>query len=56
MFGLDVEETQLKVVRGFSKDDENYLNKFRLKPCAAIIKGIIYRTEKYTAKDHAAKM
>ena len=54
--GIDTEEQQIKFVRGFSKDDENYLSKFRIKPCASILKVIIMRTENYTAKDHAKKM
>lgn len=47
--GADSEEVQIRVVRGFSSEDENYLEKFRLRPCAAIIKTIILRTENYTA-------
>lgn len=54
--GVDVEEQQIKVVRGFSKEEDNYLSKFRLKPCAAILKTIIFRTEKYTAQDHTKKI
>jgi len=54
--GYDTEEELIKKIRGFSKDDANYIQKFRIRPCSAILRAIIFRTEKYTAKDHANKM
>jgi hypothetical protein len=50
--GMDPEEKQIGLMRGFPATNEPYLNKFRVKPCAPLIKMIVDRTQTYNHKEH----
>ena len=57
LLGIDSEEFQTSTVRGFAAvDDSKYLEKFRLKTCAANVRMIIERTLNYKEKDHQEKL
>ena len=53
--GKDLEPTIVEMMRGFAAQ-EDFLAKFRFKPCAAIIHQIIQRTKNYTEKNHQDKI
>lgn len=53
--GRDPEQEQLKMLRGFPATNEPFLNKFHVKPSAALIRMLIDRTKHYSHKDHLAK-
>ena len=51
----DMEDYLVSKLRGFASTD-NFLNKFRLKCNAALIKNMIYRIESYTPANHNDKI
>lgn len=55
MLNKGLEEEFVKLMRGFAATD-NFLSKFRMKPCAAILDQIIKRTRTYTEKNHSDKI
>ena len=56
LMGQDQEEVLVAKLRGFPASDEPYLNKYRLKPCAPLIKMIIETTKNYSNQDHLTKI
>jgi hypothetical protein len=54
--GQDIETELVKQMRGFPATDEPYLNKYRVRPCAPLMKQIIDQTKGYSSKDHKAKI
>ena len=54
--GQDMEAELVKQLRGFPATDEPYLNKYRLRPCAPLIKMIIHQTKGYSNKEHKVKI
>ena len=53
--GKELEAEVVAMMRGFAASDD-FLGKFRFKPCAAILHQIIKRTKNYTEKDHNDKI
>ena len=53
--GRDLETEFMALARGFAAADD-FMAKFRLKPCAAILHQIIKRTKTYTPSDHEKKL
>ena len=49
--GKDLNEEIVSKIRGFTVTDFDFLAKFRVKPCAANIAMIHYRTANFTASD-----
>ena len=52
---MDFEDWVVAKMRGFPAEDA-FLQKFRIKPNAALIKNIAYRTENYTGAQHMEKI
>lgn len=53
--GKDLQDEIISRLRGFS-EDTNYLAKFRVKPCAALMAMIYHRTANFTAADFRARI
>ena len=51
----DIEEFTVKRMRGFPPGD-NFLERFRIRPNAALIRNIALRTQNYTNEMHQAKI
>jgi hypothetical protein len=56
MRGIDLEEFQISMIRGFPATEDNYLLKYRIKPSAPLVKMIIERTKNYSGEDHTEKI
>ena len=53
--GKDLQDVIISKLRGFSADAD-YLAKFRVKPCAALVAMIYHRTANFTAADFRARI
>ena len=52
----DLTEELIRKIRGFSTTEVDFLAKFRLKPCTALLAMIYHRTANFTAADFQARI